>query len=101
PLPTAEVERMVAERDPCGPSPAVFHINRELASFVSVRRQVRRLDLRLDDGRHEGGLALLVEVMWREVDRVRRLDEEEPGLRRGEIDPVCGPLRDGEAGVIA
>src|SRR5437773_4695536 len=49
PLPTDEVERMVAERDPSDPSPAVFHVDRELATLVSVRRQVRRLDLCLDD----------------------------------------------------
>src|SRR5438034_9013374 len=49
PLPTDEVEWMVAERDPSDPSPAVFHVDRELATLVSVRRQVRRLDLCLDD----------------------------------------------------
>src|SRR2546429_4122015 len=32
---------------------------------------------------------------------MRRLDEEEPGLRRGEIDPVCGPLRDRDIDVLA
>src|SRR5437762_13723856 len=37
PLPTDEVERMVAERDPSDDSTAVFPVYRELARFVSVR----------------------------------------------------------------
>src|SRR5207244_4538007 len=40
PLPTDEVERMVTERNPSDPSPTVLHVSRELASLVSVRREV-------------------------------------------------------------
>src|SRR5207247_3288088 len=32
---------------------------------------------------------------------MRRLDEEEPRLRRAEIDPVCGPFRDRDIDVLA
>src|SRR5207247_835204 len=39
PLPTDEVERMVAERDPSDPSPAVFHVDRELATLVAERTE--------------------------------------------------------------
>ena len=99
-LPTDEVERMMAEGDPRHLPAGVLHVDRKLAALIAVRRESRGLDLRLDDGRHQGGLAFLVEVMRREVDRIHRLDQEEPGLRRRQVDPVRRPFRDRDVHVL-
>src|SRR2546427_9727347 len=91
---------MMAQDDSRDLPASVLHVDRELASLVSVRWEVRGLDLRLDDGRHERGLALLVEVVRSEVDRIDRFHEEEPRLRRREIDPIRRPLRDRDVNVL-
>src|SRR5437867_6259273 len=92
---------MVAERDTRDLAAGMLDVDRVLAPRVPERRQRRRLDLRLDDRRHQGGLAFLVEVVRREVDRVDRLDEEEPRLRRGQLDPVGRAFRDRDVNVLA
>src|SRR5204863_309420 len=89
-----------AAGDPRDLASGVLHVDRELAPLIAVSGELRRLDLRLDDGRHEGGLALLVEVMRCEVDRIHGLDEEEPSLRRGQLDPVRRPLRHRDVHVL-
>src|SRR5437867_3311125 len=81
-FPSDEIERVVAQGDAGDLPTSVLHIDREFSAGILERRQVWGLDLRFDDRRHQGGLALFVQVVRRERDRVDRLDQEEPRLRR-------------------
>src|SRR3989449_5584972 len=87
PFPPGQIERVVAQGDPGDLPAAMLHVDREFPTLVPERRQLRRLDFRLDNGRHQGGLALPIQVVWCEVDRIDRLDDEEPRpWRREEIE---------------
>src|SRR5439155_29939 len=92
-FPSDEIERVVAQGDAGDLPTSVLHIDREFSAGILERRQVWGLDLRFDDRRHQGGLALFVQVVRRERDRVDRLDQEEPGFRRCQVDPVGRALR--------
>ena len=101
PFPSGEVERVVTEGDPRDLPATVLHVDWELAPLVLERLEFRRLNLRLNHGRHQGGLALFVQVVRREGDRVDRLHEDEPRLRRCQVDPVGRPLWDRDVHILA